>query len=55
MPQILYLVYFAIFGHVFERANYGQVGYPWKDVAKCSSYALILGQKYLPVKSYDQI
>ena len=29
---------------VFGCAKYGRVGYPWKDLAKCSSVALILGQ-----------
>ena len=36
--QIRYL------GRAFECAKYGRVGYPWKDLAKCSSVALILGQ-----------
>ena len=27
----------CIFG-IFERAKYGQVGCPWEDLAKCSSY-----------------
>ena len=46
-PQIPYL---AIFGCVIERAKYGQMGCPWKDLAKCSSDAVCR-----PVKSYDQI
>ena len=50
-----YLVYVAIGGREIDRTKYGQVGYPWKDLAKCSSYALLLGQKYLPVKGYNQI
>ena len=29
---------------IFGRGQYGQVGYPWKDLAKCSSDALVLGQ-----------
>ena len=29
---------------IFERANYGQVGCPWKDIAKYTSEALVLGQ-----------
>ena len=29
---------------LFECAKYGQVGYPWKDLAKCSSDALSLYQ-----------
>ena len=45
---------FSIFG-IFGRAKYGQVGCPLKDLAKCSSDALALGQKDPPVKSYDQI
>ena len=44
-----------IFGRVFERAKYGQVGYPWKDFSKCSSDTVILGQSDPPVKSYEQI
>ena len=36
--------FLAVIGGVFERAKYGQVGYPWKDLAKCSSGALALGQ-----------
>ena len=28
---------------------------PWKDLAKCSLYALFLGQNDPPVSSYDQI
>ena len=46
---------YRIFGRVFGRAKYDQVGYPWKDLAKCSSDALTLYQLYPPVKSYDQI
>ena len=34
----------CIFGCTFGRAKYGQVGCPWKDLAKCSSDALVLGQ-----------
>ena len=54
-PQIPYLVYLTIFGHVIERAKYGQVGCPLKDFAKCSSDALTLCSWDPPVKSYDQI
>ena len=46
-PKYAYLAYlaiFGIFGRVFGRPKYGQVGYPWKDLAKCSSDALVLGQ-----------
>ena len=28
---------FGIFGRIFGRAKYGQVGCPWKDLAKCCS------------------
>ena len=38
---LAYLAIFGIFGRVFERAKYGQVGCPWKDIAKCSSDALV--------------
>ena len=38
------LAIFGIFGRVFGRPKYGQVGYPWKDLAKCSSDALTLCQ-----------
>ena len=41
---LAYLTIFGIFGCIFGRAQYGQVGCPWKDLAKCSSYALVLGQ-----------
>ena len=48
---LLYLVVFVvsqiyIFGHIciFGRSKYGQVGCLWKDLAKCSSDALFLGQ-----------
>ena len=37
------------------RAKYGQIGCPWKDLAKCCLDALVLGQQDPPVKSYDQI
>ena len=47
--------YLAVFGQVFERAKYGQVGCPRKDLAKCSSDALTLDQHDPPVKGYDQI
>ena len=44
-PKYAYLMaIFGIFGRVFGRPKYGQVGYPWKDLAKCSSDALVLGQ-----------
>ena len=46
-PKYAYLAYlaiFGIFGCIFGRAQYGQVGCPWKDLAKCSSDALVLGQ-----------
>ena len=46
-PKYAYLAYlaiFGIFGRVIWRAKYGQVGCPWKDLAKCSSDALVLGQ-----------
>ena len=33
-----------LFGLVFERAKYGQLGCPRKDIAKSSSDALILCQ-----------
>ena len=46
--------YLAIFG-IFVRAKYGQVGCPWKYLAKCSSDTLVLGQTDPPVKSYNQI
>ena len=47
----------CIFGQIciFGCSKYGQVGWPWKDLAIISSDALFLGQKDLPVKSYDQI
>ena len=35
--------------------KYGQVGYPWNDLAKCNSEALTLCQWDPPVKSYNQI
>ena len=41
---LAYLAIFGIFGCIFGRAQYGQVGCPWKDLAKCSSDALVLGQ-----------
>ena len=47
VPKYAYLAYlaiFGIFGYIFGRAKYGRVGYPWKDLAKCSSDALVLGQ-----------
>ena len=37
--QISYLAIYGIFGH----AKYSQLGCVWKDLAKCSSDALILG------------
>ena len=43
-PNMRQKCIFGIFWHVFERAKYGQVGCPWKDLAKCSSDALVLGQ-----------
>ena len=46
--QILYLAC------VFWQAKYGQVGYPWKDHAKCSSETLTLWQHDPTVKSYGQ-
>ena len=39
-----YLAILGIFGGVFERVRYGQVGRPWKDLAKYCSDALVLGQ-----------
>ena len=42
--QIRYL------GRVFGHDKYGQVGYPWKDLAKCKSEALTLCQLDPPVK-----
>ena len=45
----------AVLGCVLGCANYGQVGYPWKDLAKCNSDALTLCQWGPPVKSYDRI
>ena len=47
VPKLAYLAYLAIFGIfacIFGRAQYGQVGCPWKDLAKCSSDALVLRQ-----------
>jgi len=41
-PQILYLAEVA---RIFERAKYVQMGHPWKDLEKCSSDALVLGQR----------
>ena len=44
-PKYAYLMaIFGIFERVFGHAKYGQVEYPWKDLAKCSSDALFLGQ-----------
>ena len=40
---------------IFGSAKYGQVRCPWKDLAKCSSGALTLRYKGLPVKSYDKL
>ena len=57
-PKYAYLAYlaiFGIFGRVFGRAKYGQVGCPWKNLAKCSSDTLVLGQQDPPVKSKSQI
>ena len=34
--------------------NYGQVGYPWKELWKCSSAALTLPSWDTPVKSYSR-
>ena len=51
----LYLAYLAYLARAFRRAKYRQVGYPWKDLAKCSSDALTLCQYDPPVKSYEQI
>ena len=39
-----YLAIFGILGRVFEHIKYGQVGCPWKDLAKCCSDPLVLGQ-----------
>ena len=36
-PILPYLAFLALFGRVTERAKYGQVRCPWKDLAKCSS------------------
>ena len=45
-----------VFGHIFERAKYSQVGCPWKDLAKHSSAVLMNSvNRTPPVKSYDQI
>ena len=43
-PINAYLAIFGIFGCIYKRAQYGQVGCPWQDLAKCSSDALVLGQ-----------
>ena len=57
--QIPYFAYLA----VFERDRYGQVGCPWKDLAKCSSDAVFLGLpnshavsmvKLQPIKRSDE-
>ena len=40
--------------YAYLGAQYGQVGCPWKDLAKCSSEALTICQDP-PVKSYDQM
>ena len=40
---------------VFGCAKYSQMGYPWKDIAKYSSDALILCQWDSPVEGYEQI
>ena len=31
-PHLPYLAYVAYFRHIFRRAEYGWVGYPWKDL-----------------------
>ena len=41
---LAYLAIFGIFGCIFGRVQYGQVGCPWKDLEKCSSDKLVLGQ-----------
>ena len=46
--------YLAIYG-IFGRAKYSQVGCPLKDLAKCISGTLVLGQKDPPIKSNNQI
>ena len=48
-------IFGCIFGRIIGRSRIGQVGCPWKDLAKCSSDALFLGQWDPPFKSYDQI
>ena len=35
-PQIQQLAYLAVFGRIFERAKYGQVGYLWNRVAEAA-------------------
>ena len=42
--QICQICRICIFQCVFRRATYCQVECPWKDFAKCSSDALVLGQ-----------
>ena len=51
MPNMAKIAKYAYLG---EQKNC-QMGCPWKDLAKCSSDALVLGQLGPPVKSYDQI
>ena len=46
---------FSTLKYAPKYAKYGQVGRPWKDLAKCSSDALVFGEYDPPVKSYDQI
>ena len=43
-----YLAYLAVFACVIERAKYGHVGCPWKDLARCSSDALTIVWMGLP-------
>ena len=45
----------TVFGARIQVRKYGGVGYPWKDLAKCSSDALILRQGDHSVKIYNQI
>ena len=54
-PTDFPLAIWHIWAHlIFERAKYGQVEYPSKDLAKCNSHALTLCQYLPPIKSYDE-
>ena len=39
--KAIFRIFWRIFVRVFERAKYGRVGCPWKDLAKCSWHALV--------------